>query len=177
MLYVPAARGRPVLHRYLELSGDGGEPVAAEQLDFDEDAWQLAFDGGNPMVFREPGGWFVENPFSPPAEFWLVLPLKTAGHLLGAVIASRAEPVNLDPLTATLLAAARRAARLRPRHRAPARGAAGAPRSSTSACAWPRRSTTASPRTSRWRCASSRTWSPRRRRTTPTRAASGCARP
>ena len=104
VLYVPAARGRPVLHRYLELGDDGGEPIAAEQLDFDEDAWRLAFDGGNPMVFREPGGWFVENPFSPPAEFWLVLPLKTAGHLLGAVIASRAEPVNLDPLTATLLA-------------------------------------------------------------------------
>ena len=104
VLYVPAARGRPVLRRYLELSGGGGGLTSAEQLDFDEDAWHLAFDGGNPMVFREPGGWFVENPFSPPAEFWLVLPLKTAGHLLGAVIASRAAPVSLDPLTATLLA-------------------------------------------------------------------------
>jgi nitrate/nitrite-specific signal transduction histidine kinase len=104
VLYVPAARGRPVLHRYLELWGAGNELCAAEQLDFDEDAWHLAFDGGNPIVFREPGGWFVENPFSPPADFWLVLPLKTAGHLLGAVIASRAEPVTLDPLTATLLA-------------------------------------------------------------------------
>jgi nitrate/nitrite-specific signal transduction histidine kinase len=104
VLYVPAAHGRPVLYRYLEAFAGDGVPIAADHLDFDEDAWHLAFDRGHPIVFREPGGWLVENPFSPPADNWLVLPLTAAGHLLGAVIAARAQPVDLDPLTATLLA-------------------------------------------------------------------------
>ena len=112
------------------------------------------------MVFREPGGWFVENPFSPPRRV-----------LAGAAAEDRRAPARRGdrlarrageprPAHGDAARAAGRAARQRrSRPRACARSCS-ARRSSTSACAWPPRSTTASPRTSRWPCASSRTSTP-----------------
>ena len=46
-LYLPDADGHPVLRRYV---GD----AAAEELSFDEEAWQLAIASGAPIVLREP---------------------------------------------------------------------------------------------------------------------------
>ena len=97
VLYLPDAGGRPLLTRFT------GEPGAREQLDFDPAAWRLAIAGGHPIVFNEPAGWLVPNPFEPPAAHWLAVPLATAERLVGAVVAARAEPVALDALSGTVL--------------------------------------------------------------------------
>src|SRR4051812_14655212 len=87
VLYLPDADGQPVLRRYV---GD----QAAEELSFDEEAWALAT--GGPIVLREPASWLVENPFTPPAKDWVILPL-----VEGVVIASASEPIAIDPLSGT----------------------------------------------------------------------------
>lgn len=89
-LYLPDADGQPVLRRYV------GDDAAAE-LSFDEEAWQLVT--GAPIVLREPAGWLVANPFTPPARNWVILPLVSDG----AVIASAPAPIAIDPLSGTVL--------------------------------------------------------------------------
>jgi signal transduction histidine kinase len=96
VLYLPDAAGRPLLVRF---TGD----AARDQLDFEPEAWQLAIAGGHPLVFNEPAGWLLPNPFEPPAPHWMVVPLATAERLVGAVVAARAEPVALDALGGTVL--------------------------------------------------------------------------
>jgi len=96
-LYLPDADGLPVLRRYV---GEG----AAEELSFDEEAWSLAIAGGAPIVLREAASWLVENPFSPPANDWIILPLVTGEReMVGVVIASASEPIRIDPLSGTVL--------------------------------------------------------------------------
>jgi signal transduction histidine kinase len=93
-LYLPDADGLPTLRRYIGNS--------APALAFDEEAWQLAIAGGAPIVLREPASWLVENPFTPPARDWLILPL-VAGKMVGVVLASAAAPIRIDPLSGTVL--------------------------------------------------------------------------
>jgi signal transduction histidine kinase len=96
-LYLPDADGLPVLRRYV---GD----VAAEELSFDEEAWRLAIAGGAPIVLREAASWLVENPFTPPAADWVILPLVTGEHeMVGVVIASASGSIAIDPLSGTVL--------------------------------------------------------------------------
>jgi signal transduction histidine kinase len=96
-LYLPDADGHPVLRRYV---GEG----AAEELSFEEEAWRLAITSGAPIVLREAATWLVENPFTPPATDWVILPLVTGEHeMVGVVIASAAEPIRIDPLSGTVL--------------------------------------------------------------------------
>jgi signal transduction histidine kinase len=102
VLYVPDAAGRPLLTRYAARPRDGARR-ARDQIDFDAAAWQLAIAGGHPLVFNEPAGWLVPNPFDPPASHWLVVPLATAERLVGAVMAARAAPLELDALGVTVL--------------------------------------------------------------------------
>jgi signal transduction histidine kinase len=102
VLYVPDAAGRPVLTRYAARPSAGARR-ARDQIGFDPAAWRLAIAGGHPLVFNEPAGWLVPNPFEPPASHWLVVPLATAERLVGAVMAARAEPLELDALGVTVL--------------------------------------------------------------------------
>jgi signal transduction histidine kinase len=97
VLYLPDADGLPVLRR----SVGGG---AADELSFDEEAWRLAVAGGAPIVLREPASWLVENPFSPPAHDWVILPLVTGEReMVGVVIASSRARIAIDPLSGTVL--------------------------------------------------------------------------
>ena len=96
-LYLPDADGHPVLRRYVGAS-------AAEELSFDQEAWQLAIASGAPIVLREPATWLVENPFTPPATDWVILPLVTGEReMVGVVIASATTPIRIDPLSGTVL--------------------------------------------------------------------------
>ena len=102
VLYLPDAAERPLLTRF-EASPREGARSARDEIGFDPAAWQLAIAGGHPLVFNEPAGWLVPNPFAPPASHWLVVPLATADRLVGAVMAARAEPLELDALGVTVL--------------------------------------------------------------------------
>jgi signal transduction histidine kinase len=95
-LYLPDADGQPVLRRYVG--------TCAQELSFDIEAWRLAVAGGAPIVLREAASWLVENPFTPPAANWVILPLVTGEReMVGVVIAAAADPIRIDPLTGTVL--------------------------------------------------------------------------
>src|SRR5205807_7948503 len=82
-LYLPARRRPPVLRRYLGGDGEAGAPRARAELVFDEEAWRLAVASGRPVVFHEPAGWLVENPFIPEASHWFALPMLASEQLVG----------------------------------------------------------------------------------------------
>jgi signal transduction histidine kinase len=96
-LYLPDADGQPVLRRYV------ADRAVRAELAFDEEAWRLTVASGAPIVLREPATWLVENPFDPPAEHWLILPLVSEQSMVGVVIASAREPIAIDPLSGTVL--------------------------------------------------------------------------
>jgi signal transduction histidine kinase len=96
-LYLPDADGQPVLRRYV---GEG----AADELSFEEEAWRLAVTRGAPIVLRESASWLTDNPFTPPADNWVILPLVTGEReMVGVVIASAKAPIAIDPLSGTVL--------------------------------------------------------------------------
>jgi signal transduction histidine kinase len=96
-LYLPDADGQPVLRRYV------AEAPVRDELAFDAEAWALAVASGAPIVLREAATWLVENPFDPPAEDWLILPLVSEESMVGVVIARAREPIAIDPLSGTVL--------------------------------------------------------------------------
>ena len=96
-LYLPDADGQPVLRRYV------ADTPVRDELAFDEEAWALAVASGAPIVLRDPASWLVENPFEPPAEDWLILPLVSEESMVGVVIARAREPIAIDPLSGTVL--------------------------------------------------------------------------
>jgi signal transduction histidine kinase len=100
VLYLPDAGGRPVLRRFLHDSP--GMETCAEVV-FEQEAWSLAVASGHPLVFHETASWLVDNPFSPEARYWLVLPMLANDDLVGVVVAARPTPVELDPTTLTVL--------------------------------------------------------------------------
>ncbi len=74
-LYPPDGDGRLVLQRYVTAAAGAATVSARAELSFDEEAWRLAVASGAPIVLREAASWLVDNPFEPPAENWVILPL------------------------------------------------------------------------------------------------------
>ena len=95
-LYLPDADGQPVLRRYV------ADTPVRDELAFEPEAWALAVASGAPIVLREAATWLVENPFDPPAEDWLILPLVSEESMVGVVIARAREPIAIDPLSGTV---------------------------------------------------------------------------
>jgi signal transduction histidine kinase len=103
VLYLPAPGEQPSLRRYVTSAGQATEVRARDDVSFDDEAWRLAIASGAPLLFREEASWLVLNPFEPPAESWLVLPLVSEGSLVGAVVAAAPAPLPLDRTAATVL--------------------------------------------------------------------------
>lgn len=101
-LYLSLPDDPATLHRYVTCADPSGGPAARNELRFDEEAWRLTAAGGAPLVFQEPAGWLTVNPFEPPAESWLLLPLVLRRRVVGIVTAA-AEPLSLGPTGATVL--------------------------------------------------------------------------
>ena len=105
VLYLPMSDGDPCLERFVCSAAADAHMVAAEELRYEPEAWRLAVASGMPIVLREPAGWLGQNPFTPEAHDWLVLPLVSGRrHMIGAVIAAAHDPVRLDPVGGTVLA-------------------------------------------------------------------------
>jgi signal transduction histidine kinase len=98
-LYLPEA-ARPALRRHAVSVAPGVELAPRPEVEFDAVAWRLAVDSGSPLVFQEPAGWLGDNPFHPPAEYWLVLPL---GAPAGLVAAAASRPLAMTPADAAVL--------------------------------------------------------------------------
>lgn len=103
VLYLPRSGVRPSLQRYVTSAAGTAAIRARDEVSFDDEAWRLAVASGVPLVFREEASWLVANPFDPPADSWLVLPLGSEGRLVGVVVAAAPGPLSLDPTAATVL--------------------------------------------------------------------------
>jgi signal transduction histidine kinase len=105
VLYLPVPDGSPCLERFVCSATADAPVVAADELRYEPEAWRLAVASGMPIVLREPASWLGQNPFTPEAHDWLVLPLVSGRQdMVGAVIAAAHAPVSLDPVGATVLA-------------------------------------------------------------------------
>ena len=103
VLYLPRTEDGPRLQRYITSAGGTVATRARDEVAFDDEAWHLAIASGAPLVFREAASWLVANPFEPPAQSWLVVPLVSEKHLVGVVVAAAGLPLSLDPTAATVL--------------------------------------------------------------------------
>jgi signal transduction histidine kinase len=103
VLYLPRVDEQPALQRYISATGTGTSTRARDEIAFEDEAWGLAVASGAPLVFREEASWLVSNPFEPPAQSWLVVPLVSEKRLVGVVMASGARPLALDPTSAIVL--------------------------------------------------------------------------
>jgi signal transduction histidine kinase len=98
-LYLPEP-GRPALRRHSVSAAPGVDAAPRPEVEFDAVAWRLAVDSAAPLVFQEPAGWLGANPFDPPAEYWMVLPL---GAPAGLVAAAARRPLSMTPAGAAVL--------------------------------------------------------------------------
>jgi nitrate/nitrite-specific signal transduction histidine kinase len=103
-LYLPDATGRPLLRQHVTAAGGDSVLQVAAEVVFDEEAWGLAVAGGAPLVFHEEGSWLVDNPFSPAASSWLVLPLQSNRSIVGVVLAASRGRIALEPTDGAVLA-------------------------------------------------------------------------
>ena len=103
VLYLPRPGVRPSLQRYVASASGATAIRAHDEVSFDDEAWRLAVASGVPLLFREEASWLVANPFEPPADSWLVLPLRSEARLVGVVVAAAPGPLSLDPTAATVL--------------------------------------------------------------------------
>ncbi len=104
-MYLPDRAGLPILRR-LRIVAEADQQIrVSESLSFQPEAWHFVAKSRGPLVFRERAGWVVENPFEPPADSWLVLPLVADGEIMGAVVGCAAQPISLKPLAVATLTA------------------------------------------------------------------------
>ena len=103
-LYLPDADDVPILRRFAASGAEVDTVGLLDELRFEQEAWRLASAGGRALVFHEPAGWLVANPFDPPASAWLVLPLDAGGDVVGVVAAAQRHPFALEETSATVLA-------------------------------------------------------------------------
>jgi signal transduction histidine kinase len=103
VLYIPRFAEQTSLQRYVTSADDRVTTRAHDEVEFDDEAGRLATASGAPLVFREEASWLVPNPFAPPAQTWLVVPLVSEKQLVGVVIASARPMWSLCPTAATVL--------------------------------------------------------------------------
>ncbi|MET0206389.1 MAG: GAF domain-containing sensor histidine kinase [Thermoleophilaceae bacterium] len=103
VLYLPRLAEQASLQRYVTSAEERATTRARDEIEFDDEAWRLAIASGAPLVFREEASWLVSNPFAPPAQAWLVLPLVSETRLVGVVVACARPTWSLCPTAATVL--------------------------------------------------------------------------
>lgn len=99
----PRDRGAVRLRRFTASPADRGTVQPRDDIVVDREAWAMLSSAGAPLVFREAAAWLIANPFDPPAESWMVLPLRADGEAMGLVVAAASGPIALDPVGALTL--------------------------------------------------------------------------
>ncbi len=97
-MYIPDPDGSPVLNLF-EVWPDrdpGGR--LAETLVMEPEAWRFVAASAGPLVVRHGDAPILDNPFTPPADSWVALPLLNHGTIEGAVFGSSTGPISLSPL-------------------------------------------------------------------------------
>lgn len=97
-MYLPDPDGSPVL-RLFEVWPEGhrGGRVA-EVLPLGPETWHFLASSVGPLVLRQRDAVILDNPFMPPADSWVVLPLLGQDTIEGAVFGSSSAPIALGPL-------------------------------------------------------------------------------
>jgi signal transduction histidine kinase len=99
----PRDRDAVRLRRYTASTEGGSALQPRAEILVDREAWAMLSSAGAPLVFREAAAWLIANPFDPPAQSWMVLPLRADGEAMGVVIGAASEPIALDPVGALTL--------------------------------------------------------------------------
>lgn len=102
-MYIPDSDGSPVLRLFEVWPPDDDGPRVAEELPLAPEAWSFLAASAGPLVVREQDAPVLENPFRPPADSWVALPLLVQGRIVGAVFGSSAAPIALGPLARATL--------------------------------------------------------------------------
>ena len=103
-MYMPDPDGSPVLRLFQVWPQQGRGVRLAEALPLAPEAWRFLATSAGPLVMREPDALtLLENPFRPPADSWVALPLLVQGRIVGAVFGCSAEPISLGPLARATL--------------------------------------------------------------------------
>ncbi len=96
-LYLADVADSPRL-RYVAKRKALGSPIdVRDSISLDAEARRFVLASGGPLVFRERAAWVMENPFQPPADHWVVLPLVSQLRILGVVVGRSPEPISLAP--------------------------------------------------------------------------------
>jgi signal transduction histidine kinase len=102
-LYLADGTGSRVLRCLGKQVAPDSRVSVTETVSLDSEAWRFVTMSGGPLVFREATSTILENPFEPPADHWLVVPLVSQLRVLGAVVGCSPEPISLAPAPVTRL--------------------------------------------------------------------------
>lgn len=96
-LYVAGDPGSGTL-RCIERRTTARSLVEIEDVvSLDAAAWAFLAASGGPLVFRESTAMVMQNPFRPPLDDWVILPLVSQRRMLGAIVGCSAHPISLEP--------------------------------------------------------------------------------
>lgn len=101
-LYLPVGAAS-TLERHAASAAPGAAWEPRDFVRFDAEAWALAVRSGAPLVFHERATWLQANPFTPPADSWLVLPLMRPPAVLGVLVAAGRERLAMTAAHGTVL--------------------------------------------------------------------------
>ncbi|MEO6349227.1 MAG: ATP-binding protein [Candidatus Limnocylindrales bacterium] len=97
-MYVPDPDGSPVLRLFKTWPEGGPDGQVRDVLPLDPEAWHFLAASPGPLVLRQRDALILDNPFHPPADSWVALPLVAQGFIEGAVFGSSLRPISLGPL-------------------------------------------------------------------------------
>ena len=97
-MYVPDTEAPHVLRLFQVWPEEGAEGRVAKLIALQPEAWSFIASSGSPLVLRERDALILDNPFHPPVDSWVAIPLVAQGSFEGAVFGSSATIISLEPL-------------------------------------------------------------------------------
>jgi signal transduction histidine kinase len=95
VLYLADAGGQPVLRCIGKWPPSGVGVSVRETISLDREALSFVTASGGPLVFVDPSTPIIDNPFDPPPQDWIAIPLVAADELLGMVFGCARRRISL----------------------------------------------------------------------------------
>jgi two-component system nitrate/nitrite sensor histidine kinase NarX len=103
-MYLPDIAEPRSFRRFATWFRDARGLPTAERLCLREEELAFLVAAEGPIVFRDPVGWVVPNPFEPVAGHGLVVPLISEESMIGIVVGAAPAPLGLEQVAAATLA-------------------------------------------------------------------------
>ncbi len=102
-MYVPEGGGSPDLRLFTVWPANSAPGRVRNVLPLEPDAWRFLVSSAGPLVLRQREASILDNPFRPPADSWVAIPLIARSEIEGAVFGSSSTPISLGPVTRSTL--------------------------------------------------------------------------